>query len=126
MYRSTPHSVTLKSPAELMFNRNIRDKLPVFQQAIEIDSELADRDFVSKDKGKESVDGKRKERINEIKQGDEVVLKRQVPANKLSSTFEPTIFKVVQKKGSEVIVENPAMGVSYRRNVAHCKKITNT
>lgn len=28
MYRSSPHSTTLRAPAELMFNRNIRDKLP--------------------------------------------------------------------------------------------------
>lgn len=46
MYRSTPHSTTLKSPAELMFNRNIRDKLPCIHQQIERDEELHDRDKV--------------------------------------------------------------------------------
>ncbi|XP_073814237.1 uncharacterized protein [Musca autumnalis] len=50
MYRSTPHSTTLKSPAELMFNRKIRDKLPTITQPLEIDEELHDRDKEQKEK----------------------------------------------------------------------------
>ncbi|XP_055314005.1 uncharacterized protein K02A2.6-like [Sitodiplosis mosellana] len=65
MYRSTPHSTTLKTPAELMFNRNIRDKLPSIDQHIEReDSEVRDRDADMKRKEKEYADRKRNAKTN--------------------------------------------------------------
>lgn len=123
MYRSTPHSVTLKAPAELMFNRNIRDKLPTIEQRIDEDGELRDRDAEMKLKGKEYTDQKRRAKPNDIKEGDEVVVKRQVITNKLATTFEPTIHKVTKRIGSEVVVEHSGTGKQYRRNVAHVKKV---
>lgn len=123
MYRSTPHSTTLKTPAELMFNRNIRDKLPALEQRIELDGEVRDRDAEMKLKGKVYADRKSHAKINDIKEGDEVVVKRQIVANKLSTRFEPTVYKVAQRKGAEVTVENVGTGSRYRRNVAHVKKI---
>lgn len=123
MYRSTPHSITLKSPAELMFNRPIRDKLPSFKQATESDGELYDRDTSEKEKGKEYADRKRHAKQNETKEGDEVVAMRTMPSNKLATRFEPTVYKVVQRNGPEVIIENSETGTQYRRNVAHTKKI---
>lgn len=60
MYRSTKHSITLKSPGELMFGRCIRDKLPSIWQPAEVDEELRDRDKEQKVKGKEYSDAKRK------------------------------------------------------------------
>lgn len=61
MYRATPHSTTLKSPAELMFNRNIRDKLPTIKQPLELlDGEVRDRDKIMKEKGKIYGDKKTK------------------------------------------------------------------
>lgn len=123
MYRASPHSITKKSPAELMFNRNIRDKLPSMDQPIAIDEELSDRDREKKMKGKEYGDEKRHAKLNDVKEGDDVLLKRQVIPNKIATTFEPTVFKVMERKGSEVIVENTESGSTYRRNVAHTKKI---
>lgn len=122
MYRSSPHSVTKKTPAELMFNRNIRDKLPSMDQPIETDQELRDRDKEMKMKGKTYADEKRRAKVNDVKEGDYVLLKRQVIPNKLATTFEPTVFKVIERKGSEVTVENVGSGSTYRRNVAHVKK----
>lgn len=56
-YRSSPHCTTLKSPAELMFNRNIRDKLPTFERVLNesVDGEVRDRDAVMKKKGKNTL-----------------------------------------------------------------------
>lgn len=125
MYRSSPHSTTLKAPAELMFNRNIRNKLPSIEQRIDnnIDGETRDRDAKMKQKGKDYADRKRHAKLNDVKEGDEVVAKRQIYTNKLATTFEPTVYKVVQRKGSEVTIENSGTGTQYRRNVAHIKKI---
>lgn len=125
MYRSSPHSTTLKTPAELMFNRNIRDKLPMFQQKddVNMDEEVRARDTEMKLKGKEYADRKRHAKINDVKEGDEVVAKRQVITNKLATKFEPTVYKVIKRSGAEVTIENPGTGTKYRRNVAHIKKL---
>ncbi|XP_055309417.1 uncharacterized protein K02A2.6-like [Sitodiplosis mosellana] len=102
MYRSTPHSTTLKTPAELMFNRNIRDKLPSMDQHIEReDSEVRDRDADMKRKGKEYADRKRNAKANDIEEGDEVVVKRQIVSNKLDTAFEPATHTVTKRMGSE-------------------------
>lgn len=126
MYRSTPHSTTLRTPAELMFNRNIRDKLPSFEQRREVDGELNDRNTEMKAKGKEYADRKRRAKMSEIEEGDTVVAKRQIKTNKLATTFEPTVYKVAKRTGSEITIENPATGTQYRRNVAHIKKVAPT
>lgn len=124
MYRSTPHSTTLKSPAELMFNRNIRDKLPSVDQTYMMDDdETYERDTFMKAKGKEYADKKRHAKLSEVKEGDKVVVKRQLMTNKLATTFEPTIYKVTKRNGSEVTVANPKTNSEYRRNVAHVKKV---
>lgn len=66
MYRSTPHSTTMKTPAELMFGRNIRDKLPSIYQPMETDEGAADRDKQKKEEGKQYSDSQRKAKECEI------------------------------------------------------------
>ena len=51
MYRSTPHSTTGVSPAELLFGRKIRTKLPQLQE-FTCDDEVRDCDNERKEKGK--------------------------------------------------------------------------
>lgn len=123
MYRSTPHSITLRTPAELMFNRNIRDKLPSIQQPAEIDHELIDRDKRKKHEGKEYGDLKRRAKESEVQVGDMVIAKRQLMANKLATPYEPTPYKVVKRKGPDTIIESTESSSRFRRNVAHLKKI---
>lgn len=122
MYRSTPHATTLKTPAELMFGRTIRDKLPNINRNLEANEELSDRDREQKEKGKRYIDTKRNAKPNDIEKGDEVWLKRITKTNKLSPTFEPIAFKVLERNGSELIVENVHTKVQYKRNVAHAIK----
>lgn len=123
MYRSTTHTTTLKTPSELMFGRTIVDKMPHMNQPFPIDEELRDRDMVQKEKGKIYADEKRHAKPNVIEVGDKVWLKKLVNTNKLSATFEPVEYKVTERSGSELVVENTTTGVTYRRNVAHVKKI---
>lgn len=123
MYRSTKHSTTLKSPGELMFGRCIRDKLPSIWQPAEVDEELRDRDKEQKVKGKEYSDAKRKAEPSQIMVGDYVLAKRQVIVNKLSSPFETTIYKVIKRTGSEATIQSTETLSTYRRNVAHLKKL---
>lgn len=122
MYRSTPHSTTKKSPSELMFGRTIRDKIPKIDQPMELDGEMRDQDLLAKQKGKEYIDKKRNTKSSEIGVGDTVWLKKLIRPNKLAPIFEPVPYQVVEKKGNELIVENPASKVRYRRNVSHARK----
>jgi hypothetical protein len=48
---------------------------------------------------------------------------RQTMGNKLSTRFDPTVFTVVSRAGSELIIENVETGTRYRRNVAHVTKV---
>lgn len=124
MYRTTQHSTTLKTPAELLFNgRNVRDKLPSMSQPLEIDQETADRDKEKKEREKQYADERRHAKESEIQAGDEVLVKRMQKTNKLSTTFVPDVHKVVERKGSETVIKDVSSGAMYRRNVSHLQKI---
>ncbi|XP_055543277.1 uncharacterized protein K02A2.6-like [Wyeomyia smithii] len=122
MYRSTPHSTTGKTPSEMLLGYNIRDKVPSIQPK-DIDEEVVDRDKEKKDKGKTYADERRNARPNHIAEGDTVLLKRMTKANKLSSNFDPEVFRVIKRKGGDVVVASEESGVEYRRHVSHLQRI---
>lgn len=119
MYRSTPHSTTGISPAELLFGRKIRTKLPELQDYKLDDEEIRDRDAKQKEKGKSYGDEKRHAVQSDIKPGDKVLLK-QNKENKLTTPFSYNPYVVQSKNGNSVVVESG--GVEYKRNVTHVKK----
>ena len=86
MYRSTPHSTTGVSPAELLFGRRIRTKLPQLQE-FTVGYEVRDRDSERKEKGKVYADCKRNAQESKIQEGDKALL-RQEKENKLSTTYK--------------------------------------
>lgn len=125
-YRTTPHTVTGISPAELLMGRQLRDKLPKLQipkdkcTEAEWQQLLRDRNAKAKLRQKEYADKSRSAEPSEIAEGDKVLLK-QARENKLSSMFETEPYKVLEKTGNAVILES-AEGVTRMRNVAHMKK----
>ena len=86
MYRSTPHFTTGVSPAELLFRRRIRTKLPHLQE-FGIEDEDRDRDGGRKAKGKVYAECQKNARESEIREGDKVLL-RQEKENKLSTPYK--------------------------------------
>ena len=118
MYLSTPHSTNGVSPAELLFKRRIRNKLPHLQE-FSIEDEVRDSDSERKEKGKVYAVCQRNARESEIREGDKVLL-RQEKENKLSTPYKQSPFTVIQQNSNSVVVE--ADGVQYRRNVTHVKK----
>ncbi|KAL0901956.1 hypothetical protein ABMA27_007099 [Loxostege sticticalis] len=125
MYNSTPHSVTGKSPAELFFGRQNRDKIPSLLQndnRME-DSEVRDRDSIQKEKGKEYGDRKRRAEDSTVIEGDKVYIKDMEKGNKLAANFKPTPHIVEQANGADIVVRNEETGQKLRRNVIHLKKI---
>lgn len=121
MYNSTPHSVTGKSPSELFFRRQFRDKIP---SIVDMENqEVRDRDKIQKEKGKRYSDLKRKASESTISEGDKVYTENMIKGNKLTPNFNPTPHTVMEKKGNEYKVRNDETGQEYRRNVVHLKKI---
>ena len=125
-YRTTPHSTTGMAPAEMLFRRRIRSKLPEVQltdsteNTSDVDFEAARlKDSQEKEKGKCYIDAKRSAKISEIKPGDKVLLTQQ-QSGKLSLPFHPEPFTVIQRHNQEVLV-NSKEGTVYRRNIAHVK-----
>ena len=76
IYGSTPHSVTGVSPAEMLFGRKIRTKLPQLQDYTLDDQEINHRDAERKEKGNQYSDVRRNARESEIKSGDTVQMKQ--------------------------------------------------
>ena len=68
-YRSTPHTTTGVSPAELLFRRKIRTKLPEVGEAV-MDDECRDKDIEIKIKAKLYADKRRNTEIVEVAAGD--------------------------------------------------------
>lgn len=125
MYNSTPHSVTGKTPSELFFRRQFRDKIPSLSDINSRidDFEIRDKDKEHKNKGKEYAYKKRRATEYEIHTGEKVYLKNMVKDNKLSSNFDSTPHTVESSRNGEVTVKNDETGQQYRRNVIHLKNV---
>ncbi|XP_033758102.1 uncharacterized protein K02A2.6-like [Pecten maximus] len=123
-YRSTPHKVTGVSPAELMFGRKLRTKLPQIEEMGRntVDESVRDRDTEMKYKNKLYVDRKRGARESDLAIGDEVLLKQNTRQNKLSTPFHNTPFKLVEKRGNSCVVESQGTGARYKRNSTFVKR----
>lgn len=125
MYNSTPHSSTGKSPSELFYGRQFRDKLPsalAFNNS-DVDSSISDRDKEKKWKGKINEDRKRKATDRQLEVGGKVYVKNFVKENKLTPDFDPTPHTVISTNGNEVNIRNDETGKEYRRNIVHLKRV---
>ena len=121
-YRATPHTTTGFSPSELLFNRQIKVKLP---QVVAVpdqnkDQILRQKDDQAKKKMKQYADMKRKAKDSTIQVGDTVLL-RQRKDSKFTSKFDPLPFKVVHKKGTMVTANKNGKFIT--RNTSMFKKV---
>ncbi|XP_055905215.1 uncharacterized protein K02A2.6-like [Eupeodes corollae] len=118
MYNVTPHGTTGKSPSELLFNRTIRDKIPSVQDVSEtiFDSEARDSDKINKQKGKERGDRVCGAKEADIFIGDKVLLRNLIPQNKLTTAFDSTEFKVMERNRNEVVLQGDDSRI-FRRNL---------
>lgn len=119
-YRTTPHSTTGVSPGRLMYGRSIRCKLPELGETTRVDQELRDTDSERKQKCKDYADTRRNAKESDLEPGDQVLL-QQRKRDKLTTTFEPEPYGIVQRYGNQVTVESPD-GVQYKRNMSQVKR----
>ncbi|KAJ8362198.1 hypothetical protein AAFF_G00390670 [Aldrovandia affinis] len=102
VYRSIDHATTGKSPAELLFNRKMRGKLPDISTA-QADLEVRDRDAEQKGKSKIYADGRRGAKYSDVDIGDTVLVKQE-KTDKLTTPFNTTPHKVVGKAGAKLLL----------------------
>lgn len=108
------------SPAELLFGRKIRTKLPELSD-VHVEQGVRDKDNEQKSKSKSYADARRGARYSEVLPGDQVLV-QQEKKDKLSTRFDPTPYTVVSKHGNSLIVQSQE-GAQYSRNTAHVKKL---
>lgn len=122
MYRSTPHSTTGVSPAELLFNRKIRTKLPELSNSGSLlDEEIREKDAWEKERGRIYYDQRNRVKDSSLQPGD-MVLMRKEKDNKLGCGFDSTEYQVTNRVGNTVTVASPA-GDTFTRNVSAVKKV---
>lgn len=105
LYHGTPHSSTGATPAELMLQRKIRDKLPSLSTPSPLYAEIRDADSENKMGGKAFAEKRRglSGPKRQIAIGDQVLIQAR-KANKLSPTFDPNPFTVTESKSGEITV----------------------
>ena len=120
--RSTPHSTTKIPPAQLLYNREMRGKLPSLprnSKVIDRHNEARQNDQQQKKQATTYADIRRRTRPSNISVGDTVLVKEK-KRNKFSTNFSPIPYTVVRVKGSKIVARN---GTHYiTRNVTFFKK----
>lgn len=105
-YRSTPHSATGRSPAELMMGRRPNDVIPAIKpsQRVQINErQLREVDATAKAAMKRHADASRRPRRHEIREGD-IVLRRRVGARKTQTPFESDAWRVQRVAGNSLLL----------------------
>ena len=123
-YGATPHSTTGFAPAELLFHRKIKTKLPqLLPVAVpsEVSAQVLKNDTSAKAKMKAHADQKAKTSIIHI--GDSVLV-RQRKQNKLSTRYNPCPFQVIRIKGTMVTARRKDKYIT--RNASHFKVINSS
>ena len=122
-FRATPHLATSVSPAELLYNRKIRVKLPSStdtQDVTVLRSTALQCDAKRKEKMKEYTDKRRGAKPSAVKVGDTVLVKQQ-KLNKLSTKFGVDPYIVTKVKGTMITAEKN--GHSVTRNISFFKQV---
>ena len=117
-YRSTSHTTTGVSPAELFFKRKLTTKQPEFTEGGEGQvgvalQQVRDRDPEKKQQAKHYADTKYHAKDRPIAVGDAVLLERR-RENKLSPSYESQPYDVAARCGDEVVLKSP-QGVEFKR-----------
>ena len=120
--RSLPHATTGKSPAELLFGRKLRTKLPDITDCPYVEyTEVRDKDNEQKGRAKLYADERRGAKESSVEVGDKVLI-RQDKRDKLTTTFGESPHTVVSRAGNSLVVQSDS-GAEYSRNTTHVKKL---
>ena len=130
-YRSTPHTITGKSPAELLYGRNLSTKLPELADFDDSDEathpEVRNRNADKKQRGADYVDKRHNAAHKpDVQEGELVLLaieKRK--ETKLSTSYEKEPYNAIERHGDQIKLKS-SQGAVYKRNIQHVKRHVNS
>ena len=121
-YRATPHCTTGISPAQALFNRPIRTRLPESQATPSAaDDQIRLNDNERKREMKEYADSRRSATVPDLQVGDNVIV-RQPATSKVTTAYRPEPLQITARKGSMITASNSQRTVT--RNSSHFKQIS--
>ena len=105
-YRATPHSTTEYSPAELLFGRKIKTKLPqiLIRQETDRQRSMRKQHDAKKLAQKEYFDKRYRSHQKPLKPGNRVLLRQDKSTTK--PPYDPNPYKVVRVEGNRVTINN--------------------
>ncbi|XP_053390798.1 uncharacterized protein K02A2.6-like [Mercenaria mercenaria] len=118
-FRATPHCTTNFSPAFLMFNREIKTKIPQLEK-VHVNKKLITQDRLQKDRIQNWANKDKSKGYKKIKVGEKVLIRRHEENNKMSPLWGKAIYKFVKQTGTAVNLISES-GVIYQRNVSQVK-----
>ena len=121
-YRATPHCTTGKAPAEILFGRTFKTRIPTLTTKPTNDKDIRDKDAQEKKKQKAYKDRPSNVKPHKIKKGDKVLLLN----NKKRGPFwyDPTPYQVINIQGHQITARRGQ--TTLRRDAKAFKVITQT
>lgn len=104
-YRNSPHAMTGETPAKLLMGREVNINIPGLQKRPENQTwrTARQKDQKEKDRLKNRTDQKNKAKPTNIGPGD-IILLRQSKHNKLTPVYDPTPWRVKERRGDSAII----------------------
>ncbi|MCG7869747.1 MAG: DDE-type integrase/transposase/recombinase, partial [Candidatus Thiodiazotropha taylori] len=117
-YRATEHSTTGFAPAQLLYNREIRTKLPQVDKT-KAPKGLRSRDTLQKQRIKQHADKSKAKSYRKYKVGQKVLILK-TGKGKMSPLWDSRIFEVINQKGAALKLKSNS-GVLVYRNATHVR-----
>ncbi|CAB4032818.1 Phosphonoacetaldehyde hydrolase [Paramuricea clavata] len=115
-YRNTPHRMTGRTPSSLLMNREVKTKLPSFEQQTNDETETRKKDEEEKEK---YTDKRRKASPRNLEVGNKVLV-TQKHRNKFTTKFHPDPMVITKINGTQIVLKDKN-GTQHRRNSSHVK-----
>lgn len=123
LYHSTPQETTGLSPGQMMFGREIRNRIPSIHQPPKLRLEAAkDKDMMIKEYHQRHANQDRHAKEHKLKRGD-VVLMRDLNPGAMQPNFRQDEFEVTQVDKGAITVKSMDTEKVYLRNSSHLKKL---
>ena len=119
-YRTTPHCTTGVPPANILFGRAIKNRLPHLITPIVEDPSIRERDTKAKRTIKQYADRKAYAKPNDLRVGDTVIVKSD-HTSKALTLYQPNPMTIIKKKGSMITATHK--GNQTTRNSSFFKNI---
>ena len=117
MYRTTPHTTTGISPAEMLFQHTPNNRLPTIKTT---KHETNPHETAYRERNKAYIDNKRATKHKEFQEGEKVLIKRSKTKSKMDTYYEQNPYTITDNFKNSVKVKD-IKGKVHIRNKAHVK-----